>query len=101
MLVTSVHIPAAGKAAVHRLADDYPNLTVIDTGAMIDRFQALLAQVAAAVEFLFLFTLAARPAGAVRHAAVVAGRAGAPGGDPARAGRDGRAAGPRAGSSSA
>lgn len=59
MLVTSVHIPAAGKAAVHRLADDYPNLTVIDTGAMVDRFQALLAQVAAAVEFLFLFTLAA------------------------------------------
>ena len=58
-LVTSVHVPAADKAALHRLADDYPNLTVIDMGAMIDRFQAILAQVAAAVQFLFLFTLAA------------------------------------------
>ena len=58
-LVTSVHVPAAGKPSLHRLADDYPNLTVIDIGAMIDRFQVILAQVSAAVEFLFLFTLAA------------------------------------------
>jgi len=57
--VTSLHVPVADQSFVNRLVDDYPNLTVLDVGAMVDRLQGLLEQVSAAVEFLFLFTLAA------------------------------------------
>ena len=56
--VTSVHVPAAGKRELDSLVRDYPNLTVLDFGAMADELQRMLDQVAAAVQFLFLFTLA-------------------------------------------
>jgi putative ABC transport system permease protein len=41
------------------LLRDFPNLTVIDTSAVLRQVQAVLDQVITAVEFLFLFTLCA------------------------------------------
>jgi len=54
----AVHVPAADKASMTRLSQDYPNLIVFDYGAMVALLQSMLDQVSAAVEFLFLFTLA-------------------------------------------
>lgn len=56
--VTSFHVPERDSAAMQVLAADFPNLTMLDIGAMIVQFQRLLEQAAGAVEFLFLFTLA-------------------------------------------
>ncbi len=55
---TSLFVPPADSAFVNRLVDDYPTLTVINTGAMVAQFQRMLGQVSGAIEFLFLFTLA-------------------------------------------
>jgi putative ABC transport system permease protein len=57
--VTAVHVPARETQFTNRLTHDYPNLSVLDIGALIAQFQAILEQVAAAIEFLFLFTLVA------------------------------------------
>ena len=56
--VAAVYVPAAHRLAPNALVHDYPNLTVLDIGAMVDELQRMLDQVAGAVEFLFLFTLA-------------------------------------------
>ena len=56
--VTALYVPAGDSGFVNRLVSDYPNLTVMNTGAMIAQFQGMLDQVSGAVEFLFLFTLA-------------------------------------------
>jgi putative ABC transport system permease protein len=42
---------------VSQLSADFPNLTVVDSGAMVRQVQDVLNQVIAAVEFLFLFAL--------------------------------------------
>ena len=56
--ITAFHLPETQQNWVNQLMRDYPNLTVIDVGAMIQQVQHLLDQVIAAVEFLFVFTLA-------------------------------------------
>ncbi|MBS1169689.1 MAG: FtsX-like permease family protein [Burkholderiaceae bacterium] len=56
--ITAIHLPASKAALEHELTRDFPNLTVIDTGSIIRQLQDVLEQVIAAVEFLFLFTLA-------------------------------------------
>jgi putative ABC transport system permease protein len=38
---------------------DFPNLTVIDVAAILRQLQSIMEQVARAVQFVFLFTLAA------------------------------------------
>ncbi len=57
--ITAFHLPATQTALTGDLLRDYPNLTVIDTTAVFRQVQAVLDQVIAAVEFLFVFTLAA------------------------------------------
>lgn len=57
--ITAFHLPAEKSAFTVDLVKDFPNLTVIDTSALFRQIQAVLDQVIAAVEFLFLFTLAA------------------------------------------
>lgn len=58
-LITAFHSgPAQGEVAGD-LVRTYPNLTVFDTGNLVRQVQTLLDQVSRAVEFLFLFTLAA------------------------------------------
>ncbi|MES3024092.1 MAG: FtsX-like permease family protein [Pseudomonadota bacterium] len=56
--VAALHVPIADRGFADALARDYPNLVVFDTGAMVALFQSVLDQVSAAIEFLFLFTLA-------------------------------------------
>ncbi|HQR19283.1 MAG TPA: FtsX-like permease family protein [Burkholderiaceae bacterium] len=57
--ITAFHLPDTKAALTGELLRDYPNLTIIDTTAVFRQVQAVLDQVIAAVEFLFVFTLAA------------------------------------------
>ena len=57
--ITSFHLPSNQHSVVDALVARFPNLTVIDTGALIAQLQRVLDQVIGAVQFLFLFTLAA------------------------------------------
>lgn len=57
--ITAFHLPAEKQGLVNRLIRDYPNLTIVDVGSMVAQVQQVIDQVVAAVEFLFLFTLAA------------------------------------------
>lgn len=57
--IAALHVPVDNPDLSNRLVQTFPNLTVIDTGAIVKQVQAILDQVIAAVEFLFIFTLAA------------------------------------------
>jgi len=67
--ITAFHLPAAQADLTHRLVERFPNLTVIDVGAILRQVQSVMNQVAQAVQFIFLFTLAA--GGIVLYAALV------------------------------
>jgi putative ABC transport system permease protein len=56
--VAMFHAPE-GDSAIGALARDYPNTSVIDLGYLIRQLQRALEQATSAVEFLFLFTVAA------------------------------------------
>jgi putative ABC transport system permease protein len=56
--VAMFHAPQ-GDSAIAALARDYPNISVVDIGYLVRQMQDALAQATSAVEFLFLFTLAA------------------------------------------
>jgi len=57
--ITAFHLPAAKSNLGNVLTRDFPNLTVVDIGSILKQLQSVLDQVIGAVEFLFLFTLAA------------------------------------------
>jgi putative ABC transport system permease protein len=57
--MTAFHLPQQGASLANTLARAYPNLTVIDVSGIIRQVQEVVDQVVVAVEFLFLFTLAA------------------------------------------
>ena len=57
--ITAFYLPPAKAAFTADLVRDYPNVTVVDTSAVLRQVQAVLDQVIAAVEFLFAFTLVA------------------------------------------
>lgn len=57
--ITSFQLPANQTNFVNRLVRDFPNLTVIDVAAILRQLQSILDQVTQAVQFVFLFTLAA------------------------------------------
>ncbi len=57
--ITAFHLPSSDRQLVNSLMRDYPNLTIVDVGSMLAQVQQVIAQVVGAVEFLFLFTLAA------------------------------------------
>jgi len=56
--ITAFHLQPAQRSFGYALIRDYPNLTMFDIGSVLRQIQAVLDQVVAAVEFLFLFTLA-------------------------------------------
>ena len=56
--ITAFHLPMNKAMLDNELTRDFPNLTVVDMGSIIRQLQDVLGQVIAAVEFLFLFTLA-------------------------------------------
>lgn len=57
--ITSFHLGDDQQAVGRELVLSFPNLTVIDVGALLMQFQAIMGQVAGAVQFVFLFTLLA------------------------------------------
>lgn len=57
--ITSFHLPSANGTFVSQLVRAFPNLTVIDVGAILRQLQHIMDQVAQAVQFVFLFTLIA------------------------------------------
>jgi putative ABC transport system permease protein len=57
--ITAFHLPTGKGALATDLVREMPNLTVLDMSAIFRQVQAVLDQVIAAIEFLFLFTLAA------------------------------------------
>ena len=57
--ITSFYLAPEKAAFVGELVRAYPNLTVIDVAAIVRQLQGILGQVAQAVQFVFLFTLAA------------------------------------------
>ena len=58
-LITSFHLPPGREGLVRQLNRAMPNLTIVDTGAITAQIQTMIGQVVQAVQFLFLFTLAA------------------------------------------
>ena len=57
--ITSFHLPEAQHGVVDGLVAAYPNVTAIDIAPILAQIQRMLEQVIGAVQFLFLFTLAA------------------------------------------
>ncbi len=57
--VASFHLPRARSEVMDALVKRFPNLLVIDVAAVLAQVQALMDQVIRAIEFVFLFTLAA------------------------------------------
>ncbi len=57
--ITSFYLPPAQHGMVDSLIARFPNLTAIDASALIAQLQSVLDQVIGAVQFLFVFTLAA------------------------------------------
>ncbi len=57
--ITSFYLAPARASMVNALVRDFPNLTVIDVAAILRQLQSIIDQVARAVQFVFLFTLAA------------------------------------------
>ncbi|PXX16428.1 putative ABC transport system permease protein [Paraburkholderia tropica] len=57
--ITSFHLPDAQRNVVDGLVAKYPNVTAIDVGPILAQIQRVLEQVIGAVQFLFIFTLAA------------------------------------------
>lgn len=57
--ITSFYLEPAQANFVNRLIREFPNLTVVDVAAIVRQLQAIMDQVAQAVQFIFLFTLVA------------------------------------------
>ena len=57
--MTAFHLPGDGAQLGNSLSREFPNLTVIDVSGIIRQLQEVVDQVVVAVEFLFMFTLAA------------------------------------------
>ncbi len=57
--ITAFYLPAGEEALLNGMVKAFPNLTVIDVAALINQVRAMMERIAATVEFVFLFTLAA------------------------------------------
>ena len=57
--ITSARVPRGDPALTRALVEAYPNLSVIDIDAVVDQVRSTADQVAAAVEYVFYFTLLA------------------------------------------
>jgi putative ABC transport system permease protein len=56
--ITSFHLPPGRGEVLARLVTDFPNLTVIDVEQVMGELRSMLDRVSAAVELIFLFSLA-------------------------------------------
>lgn len=57
--MSAFHLPATQPGFTDRLVARMPNLTIVDVGALIRQIRSVIEQVVGAVQFIFLFTLAA------------------------------------------
>jgi putative ABC transport system permease protein len=57
--ITSFHLPSGQQTLIDGLVGKYPNVTAIDIAPILAQIQHVLEQVIGAVQFLFVFTLAA------------------------------------------
>lgn len=57
--ITAFHLPADRAALGNELIARFPNITIVNTDLILRQVQGVLDQVIAAVQFLFVFTLAA------------------------------------------
>lgn len=57
--ISAFHLSDAQTGLTNQLVQRFPNITVIDTGVIFRQVQGIVDQVVRAVEFLFVFTLAA------------------------------------------
>jgi putative ABC transport system permease protein len=57
--ISAIHVPPNKRNVVDSLVRQFPNITVFDTDNIVRQVQTVLDQVSRAVEFLFVFTLAA------------------------------------------
>ena len=57
--ITAFRLPPHEHGLINQLVKNYPNLTIVDVGSLLSQIQQVINQVIAAVEFLFVFTLAA------------------------------------------
>lgn len=57
--ITAFRLPPQEQGLINQLVKNYPNLTIVDVGSLLSQIQQVINQVIAAVEFLFVFTLAA------------------------------------------
>ncbi|TAM00525.1 MAG: FtsX-like permease family protein, partial [Paraburkholderia sp.] len=57
--ITSFHLADTQRSVVDGLVAEYPNVTAVDIAPILAQIQHVLEQVIGAVQFLFLFTLAA------------------------------------------
>jgi putative ABC transport system permease protein len=57
--ITSFHLPAGRDQVVGGLVQRFPNVSVVDLSALMEQFQRITDQVSRAVEFVFLFAIAA------------------------------------------
>ena len=57
--ITSFHLAENQSEVGQALISRFPNLTLIDVGAILAQIQAIMGQVSLAVQFIFLFTLLA------------------------------------------
>ncbi|SFF53018.1 putative ABC transport system permease protein [Fontimonas thermophila] len=57
--LTSFYLPPGDRALLRELIDAFPNVTVLDIEAMMNQVRGIIDRIVTAVEFIFLFTLAA------------------------------------------
>jgi putative ABC transport system permease protein len=57
--ISAFRVPPGREAALNQLATDFPNLTLVDIGAALKQAQDVADQLIAAVQFIFVFALAA------------------------------------------
>lgn len=67
--ITSFYLPPDAAKFSIKLLESFPNLTMIDIGELLRQLQAVVTQVSAAVQFIFVFTLFA--GGVVLYAAML------------------------------
>lgn len=57
--ISSLYVPADGYGMLNEMVRAFPNITVLDVAAIMDHVRGIMERVAAAVEYVFIFTLLA------------------------------------------
>jgi putative ABC transport system permease protein len=57
--ISSLYVPADGHGMLNDMVRAFPNVTVLDVAAIMDHVRGIMERVAAAVEYVFMFTLLA------------------------------------------